>query len=105
MAEADAHNLSNILGSHIGMFPFIYLGVPLGFTKLRMEHSMYIIKRIQRRLSVCSQYLSYDGRLLMVNVVLSYLSTFIMSCLQLYTGIIGHLDKYRRHYFWREKHL
>ena len=66
---------------------------------------MYLIERIQKRLSTCSQYLSYDGRLLMVNAVFSSLPTFLMSCLLLYKGIIEQIDKYRRHLFWRGKDL
>ena len=66
---------------------------------------MYIIDRIYRILSVCSQYLSYDGRLLMVNAVLSSLSTFIMSFLLLYKGIIEQMEKYIRHIFWSGKDL
>lgn len=67
---------------------------------------MFIIDRIQKRLNACSQFLSYDGRLLMVNAVLSSLPTFIMSCLLvLYKGIIEQIDKYKRHLFWRGKDL
>jgi hypothetical protein len=97
--------LSNLLGCAIGTFPFTYLGTPLSYTKPKMEHFLYIIERIQRRLNVCSQYLSYDGRLLLVNAVFSSLPTFIMSCLLLYKGIIEQVDKYRRHIFWRGKDL
>lgn len=69
----------------------------------RMEFLMYIIDRIQKRISVCSQFVSYDGRL--IDTVFSSLSTFIMSCLLLYIGIIEQIDKYRRHIFWRGKDL
>ena len=101
VAEEQMQCLSAILGCAIGKFPFTYLGTPLSFTKPKMEHFMYLIERIQKRLSTCSQYLSYDGRLLMVNAVFSSLPTFLMSCLLLYKGIIEQIDKYRRHLFWR----
>lgn len=105
VSDEVLQQLSSLLGYTIGTFPFIYLGTPLGFTKPRMEFFMYIIERIQRKLSACSQFLSYDGRLLMVNAVLSSLPTFIMSCLLLYKGILDQIDKYRRHLFWRGKDL
>ena len=82
--EEDAHALSLILGCSVGTFPFTYLGVPLSTTKPRLEHFIYIVESIQKSPSVCLEYLSYDGRLLMVNVVLSSLPTFLMSCLLLY---------------------
>lgn len=66
---------------------------------------MPLIDRILKRLSYCSQFLSYDGRLLMVNAILSSLPTFLMSCIKLYKGIITEADKYRRHCFWRGKDL
>lgn len=75
VAEEEVQALSAILGYTVGTFPFTYLGDPLSFTKSRMEHFFYIIERIQKRLSVCSHFLSYDGRLLMVNAVLSSLPT------------------------------
>lgn len=105
VSEEVVQHLSTLLGCAIGTFPFIYLGTPLGFTKPKMEFFMYIIERIQKRLTICSQYLSYDGRLLMINAVLSSLPTFLMSCLLLYKGIIEQIDKYIRHLFWRGKDL
>lgn len=103
--EEEIKNLSRILQCQLGTFPFTYLGVPLSYNKPRMECFMYLIERIQKRLNACSQYLSYDGRLLIVNAVLSSLPTFVMSCLLLYKGIIEQVDKYRRHCFWRGKDL
>lgn len=89
----DIQNLFAILGCAPGQFHFTYLGVSLSYSKPRMEHFMYLITRIQQRHNVCSQFLSYDGRLLMVNAILSSLTTFVMSCLLLYKGIIEQLDK------------
>ena len=66
---------------------------------------MYIIERTPKRLGPCYKFLSYDGRRLMVNVVLSSLSTFIMSCSLVYKGIITQADKYRRHISWRGSDL
>lgn len=85
---------------HYWHFSFTYLGTPLSFTKPKMEFFMYIIERIQKRLNVCSQFLTYDGRLLMVNAIFSSLHTLIMRCLLLYKGIIEQIDKYRRHFVW-----
>ena len=39
----------------------------------------------------------------MVNVVLSSLTTFVMSCIKLYKRTSDEYDKYRRHWFrWRK---
>lgn len=71
--ESETICLAQILQCQTGSFPFTYLGAPLSFTKPRMEFFLYIVERIQKRLSMCSQFSSFDGRLLMVNYVLSSL--------------------------------
>lgn len=100
--EGDIQSLCSILKYQIGTFLFTYLGVPLSCTKPKMESFMYIIERIHKRLHNRSPFLSYDGRLLIVNA-LSSLPTFVMSFLHFYKGIIDQVDKYRRHCFWRSK--
>jgi hypothetical protein len=57
---------------------------------------MPLVTSIERRLQTCSDFLSYGGKLEMVNSVLSSLPTFYMCTLKLYKGIIKPLDKYRR---------
>jgi hypothetical protein len=56
--------------------PFTYLGLSLGTTKPTVQEFSPLLTRIERRLSRISTFLSYDGRLIMVNSVLSALPTF-----------------------------
>jgi hypothetical protein len=45
--------------------------------------------------------LTQGEKLLMVNSVLSFLPTFIMSTLKIPVEIIRQIDQYRRHCLWR----
>jgi hypothetical protein len=63
--------------------PFTYLGLLLGTTKSTVQEFSPLLTRIERRLSRISTFLSYDGRLIMVNSVLSVLPTFYMCSLKI----------------------
>ena len=63
--------LSNTFGCQVGSLSFTYLGLPLGTTKPKIEDFIPLMDKIERRLSCCSTFLSYSGRLEMINSVLS----------------------------------
>jgi hypothetical protein len=44
--------------------------------------------------------LSYAGRLIMVNSVLSALPTFYLGTLKIPVNVLHHIDKYRKHCLW-----
>jgi len=62
---------------------FTYLGLPLGTTKPSVQDFSPLLSRIERRMSGFSRLLSYDVRLILVNVVLSALPTFYMCSLKI----------------------
>jgi hypothetical protein len=66
---------------------------------------MPLVTSIERRLQTCSGFLTYGGKLEMINSVLSSLPTFYMCTLKIYRGIIEQLDKYRRHCLSRGEDL
>lgn len=47
-----------------------------------------------------NKLLSYAGRLILVNSVLSSLPTFYLCTLKLPVGVIQQIDCYRKHYLW-----
>lgn len=49
--------------------PFTYLGLPLGTTKPNVNDFSPLMNKIERRLAGVSRFLSYHGRLLLVNSV------------------------------------
>lgn len=46
-----------------------------------------------------NKLLSYDGRLILVNSILSSLPTFYLCTLKIPPGVIEQVDKYRKHFF------
>lgn len=79
---------------------FTYLGLSLGTTKLSVMDFLSILTRIEKRLMGLNKLLSYSGRLLMVNFVLSALPTFYMCTLKIPASIIKQIDRYRMHGLW-----
>jgi hypothetical protein len=64
-----------------------------------------LVQRIERRLVSTSNFLNQAGRLEMVNLVLSALSTFFMSVIKLRPTIVKMIEKFRKHCFWRGSDL
>jgi hypothetical protein len=80
--------------------PFTYLGLPLGTSKPSINEFSPLLTRIERRLSGIRKLLSYNGRLIMVNSVLSALPTFYMCSLKIPPQVIKQIDIYRKHCLW-----
>jgi hypothetical protein len=49
----------------------------------------------------CSSFLSYLGRLELVNYVISPIATYTMATLKLPSSVINYIDRARRQYLWR----
>ena len=93
--------LVNTFGSSIGSFPFTYLGLPMGTTKPRVQDFTPLIDKMERRLNGCSNFLSYSGRLQIVNSVMTPSIVNTMCTLKLPVGVIEQIDKLRKHCLWR----
>lgn len=99
--ETDrANHLARTFGCQLGSMPFTYLGLPLGTTKPTVTNFLPILTRIEKRLMGLNKLLTYSGRLLMVNSVISALPTFYMCTLKIPASIIEQVDKYRKHGLW-----
>jgi hypothetical protein len=96
-------SLAASFGCMVGSFPFTYLGLPLGLTKPLVRDFAPLICRVERRLAASSQFLSYAGRLQLINFVLSSLPTYYMCSLKLPVIVIEVIDKYRKNCLWRGK--
>ena len=101
MDHDKAVHLANTFGCLVGSFPFTYLGLPMGLTKPQVKDFAPLICRVERRLSASSRFLSYAGRLQLVNSVLSSLPTYYMCTLKLPSAVIEIIDKHRRNCLWR----
>lgn len=92
VSESRTIHLANTFGCAIGTMPFTYLGLQLGTTKPTLQD----FSPIENRLSVVSKFLSYHGRLTLVNLVMIALPTFYMCTLQLPPQVIKQIDGYRK---------
>lgn len=97
--------LSSTFGCQLGSFLFTYLGLPLGLSKPKISDFFPLIQRVEKRLASCSSFLSFGGRLTLVNSVFSQLPTFYMCLLLLPKGVIKQIDMYRRNFLWRSSTL
>ena len=93
--------LANTFGCDVGSMPFTYLGLPMGTTKPRMEDLTPMMDRVERRLSACSTWLSYSGRLEMVNSAITPITTYAMCTIKLPKGVIDNIDRARKQCLWR----
>jgi hypothetical protein len=103
VSPEKACSLAQAFGCVVGSFPFTYLGLPLCLTKPQVKDYAPLICRIERRLSATSQFISYAGRLQLVNSVISSLPTYYMCSLKLPLTVIEIIDKHRKNFLWRGK--
>jgi hypothetical protein len=102
-SEEVAANLASILECQIASMPFTYLGLPLGTTKPTVQDLSPLLDDVERRLNACSRFLSYAGRLIYVDSVLSALPTFYMCTMKIQKSAIKIIDRGRRHCLWAKK--
>jgi retron-type reverse transcriptase len=93
--------LSSLFGCTVGTLPFTYLGLPLGTTKPLVKDFAPLVCRVERRMSASSTFLSYAGRLQLVNSVLTSLPTYFMCTIKLPKTVIEAIDKIRKNCLWR----
>jgi hypothetical protein len=89
-----------LFGCDLGALPFRYLGILMHHCKLRNADWGVIEDRFKRKLSTWkAKYLSYGGRLVLLNSVLSSLPLFMISFFEIPKGILKNLDVYRSRFF------
>jgi hypothetical protein len=99
--ETKIQEFASVFGCQIASMSFTYLGIPMGTTKPRMDDLTPLMDRIKRRQNACSVYLSYSGRLEMVNTVLTSTATNAMCSIKLPVGVIENSDRIRKQCLWR----
>jgi len=94
-------HLASTFGCQVGTLPFTYLGLPMRTTKPRIEDLSPIMGRVERRLSACSTWLSYSGRLQMVNSAITPIVTYTLCTIKVPKGFIENIDRARKQCLWR----
>jgi len=100
VSEAKLSHLAATFGCKTGSMPFTYLGLPLGTTRPTIQDFTPLLTRMERRLSGFSSFLSYHGKVLLVNSVLSALPTYFMCTLSIPPQILDQIDRFRKHCVW-----
>jgi hypothetical protein len=97
-----AEEYVNLFGCKEGIFPFRYLGIPMTHRKLSNKDWRLVEERFQKKLSSWKgKLLSYGGRIVLINSVLSSLPMFMMSFFRIPKGVREKLDYYRSRFFWQ----
>ena len=101
-AKARQNEYAHIFGCDIGSFPFRYLGIPMHHRKLMNKDWKYVEQRFQKRLNRWrSKMSSIEGRLVLINSVLSSLPMFMFSFFfEVPRGVLKKLDYFRSRFFW-----
>ena len=97
----DPKRLAIACGCGIGQLPLKYLGVLIGVSPKRKEIWEPVILRIQKRLAMWKcKFLSFGGRVTLINSVLTSLPLYYMSIFKAPIGVIKRIDKIRRAFLW-----
>jgi hypothetical protein len=83
--------LAVVFGCQIGTFPFTYLGLPIGLTRLKVKDYLSLITKVERRLNSISSWLSMAGRLILVNSTYSAMPIFAMCTLKVSVTVINDI--------------
>src|SRR5690348_3206626 len=89
-----AASLAATRGYQVGVMPF---RLPLGTTRPTVEDYLPLMNKIERRMMGMNKLLTYSGRLVLVNSVLSSMPTFYLCTLRLPITVLDQIDRYRKH--------
>jgi hypothetical protein len=91
---------TSLFGCNSGDYPFRYLGIPMHHRQLLNSEWSKVEEHFQQKLSCWkAKYLSYGGRLVLLNSVLSSLPMFMMSFFDVPKGVLKNLDHFRFRFF------
>ena len=101
-AKEEQETYKQLFGCELGTLPFTYLGIPIHHRKLTNKEWKCIEDRFEKRLSCWKgKLLSYGGRLVLINSVLTSMPMFLLSFFEVPVGVRRRLDFYRSRFFWQ----
>ncbi|XP_074315374.1 uncharacterized protein LOC141651568 [Silene latifolia] len=96
--KADILLVSGFLEGHT---PFKYLGVPIVSGRLSMKNCVVLIDNVTARIKIFgARKLSYSGRLILVNYVLTTLHSHWATIFVILRGVLRRIDSICRNYLW-----
>jgi hypothetical protein len=100
VSDENIQRLALTFGCSVGSFPFTYLGLPMGTTKPRFEDLTPMMDRVEGNFSGCTIWLSFSGRLQMLNAAITPITTYAMCTIRLPRGVIDNIDRVRKRCLW-----
>jgi hypothetical protein len=104
MTKEKTELMTGVFECRLQKMPFTYLGLPMGTTRPRVEHYAPLKNRMERQLTSISSMLNHDGRLQLVNTILSASPTYTMCSLAVPVIVHEYFDRARRHCMWRNSY-
>ena len=90
-----------LFGCNAGQYPFRYLGIPMHHRQLLNNDWRKVEECFEKKLTCWkAKHLSYGGRLVLLNSVLSSLPMFMMSFFEILKGVLKKLNHYKSRFFW-----
>lgn len=97
----DVSNILSAFGGQRGSLPCKYLGLPLGYKKPRKIDCQPILDKITASLKPRKgKLMSREGRLVLVNSVLTAITTYFFTAFTPSKWLIKKIDKIRRSFLW-----
>jgi hypothetical protein len=91
---------TELFGCDLGQYPFRYLGIPMHHKRISNVDWKIIEEKFEKKLSCWKgKMLSYGGRLILINSILSSLAMFMLSFYEVPRGVLQKLDFYRSRFF------
>jgi hypothetical protein len=93
LSQEKARLLAGVFGCQIQGMSFTYLGLPMGTTKLRVEHYGPLMNRVERQLTSISSMLIHAGKLQFGNSVISSLLIFFMCSVNVLVAVHEYVGR------------
>nr|UBX54584.1 Line-1 retrotransposon [Lupinus angustifolius] len=95
---------TNFLSCNLGSFPFLYLGIPVGANPRRLFTWQCLIEVVSKRLASWKcKHISFGGRLILINSVLSNIPTYMLSLYKAPKKVLAKIVSLQRNFLWGNK--
>jgi hypothetical protein len=99
-SESWLHEAASALRCRVGKVPFLYLGLSIGGDPRRLGFWEPVLTRMRNRLSGWqSRFLSFGGRLVLIESVLTSLPVYALSFFKAPAGTISSIDSLLTNFF------
>ncbi|XP_071728391.1 uncharacterized protein [Rutidosis leptorrhynchoides] len=97
----EVNLVASRVGCQVGVFPFTYLGLPIGSKMSKLKDWEPVIEKFKCRLANWKmRSMSFGGRLVLIKSVLSSLPLYYFSLFRAPPCVLKLLESVRRSFFW-----